>query len=205
MTENPTDKKVKKPNKRKRSCLIAIGVILFLIMLIFIVCLILALTVFKPKQPRTTVVSATVDGVAPRVSFPAVKIELNITVDLVILIENRNHASFKHGAGKTLLLYQGIQVGDADLDPGNIPARGNATLPARLTMQADRLASKMSNLVSDALSGEFVIETKSSIPGRITLLGFIKKHAVAKSDCQLTIGFPNLKVKSQVCKNKTKL
>ncbi|PRQ42625.1 putative Late embryogenesis abundant protein, LEA-14 [Rosa chinensis] len=202
MTETGTDNK---PNKRKRPCLIAIGVFLFLILLVFIICLILALTVFKAKQPRTSVVSASVDGVAQRLSFPAVKIELNITVDLVILIENRNHASFKHGTGKSLLLYRGAQVGDADLYPGDIPARANSTLPARLTMQAHRLASKMSNLVTDALSGEFVIETKSSIPGRITFLGFIKKHAVAESECQLTIGFPNLKVKSQVCKSKTKL
>ncbi|KAL6139060.1 hypothetical protein ACLB2K_064337 [Fragaria x ananassa] len=202
MTETPTDNK---PNKRNRPCLIAIGVVLFLILLMFIICLVLALTVFKPKQPRTTLVSATVDGVTPRVSFPAINIRLNITVGLVLLIENRNHASFKHGTGKSLLLYRGVQVGDADLFPGEIPARGNGTMSAKLTMQADRLASDLNNLVTDALSGEFVIEVKSSVPGRITFLGFIKKHAVAVSECELTVGVPNFKIKNQVCKNKTKL
>ncbi|XP_050379405.1 uncharacterized protein LOC126796703 [Argentina anserina] len=201
MTENPTENK---PNKRKRPCLIAIGVVLSLIFIIFIICLVLALTVFKPKQPRTSLVSATVDGVTPRVSFPAIKISLNITVDLVILIENPNHASFKHGTGKSLLLYKGVQVGDVDLYPGEIPARGNGTMQAKLTMQADRLTSNMNNLVSDALSGEFVVEISSRIPGRINFLGFIKKHVVAVSDCELTVGVPSFKVKNQVCKNKTK-
>ncbi|KAI5326151.1 hypothetical protein PRUPE_6G299100 [Prunus persica] len=203
MTENSDH--LTKPNKRKRSCLIAIGVVLFLILLLFIIALILALTVFKTKQPRTQILSASVDGVAPRISFPAVQIELNITLDLMILVENRNHASFKHGTGKTFLLYQGNQVGDADLYPGFIPARGNSTLPCRLTLQADRLANNMSNLISDVLGGEFVLETRTRIPGRVTLLGFIKKHAVAVSECQLTIGFPDMTVKRQVCKSKAKL
>lgn len=78
-------------------------------------------------------------------------------------------------------------------------------MSAKLTMQADRLASDMNNLVTDALGGEFVIEVKSSVPGRITFLGFIKKHAVAVSECELTVGVPNFKIKNQVCKNKTKL
>ncbi|PQQ09444.1 uncharacterized protein Pyn_21436 [Prunus yedoensis var. nudiflora] len=115
MTENSDH--LNKPNKRKRFCLIAIGVVLFLILLLFIIALILALTVFKTRQPRTQILSVSVDGVAPRISFPAVQIELNITLDLMILVENRNHASFKHGTGKTFLLYQGNQVGDADLYP----------------------------------------------------------------------------------------
>ncbi|KAL6278363.1 hypothetical protein ACE6H2_021964 [Prunus campanulata] len=203
MTENSDH--LNKPNKRKRFCLIAIGVVLFLILLLFIIALILALTVFKTRQPRTQILSASVDGVAPRISFPAVQIELNITLDLMILVENRNHASFKHGTGKTFLLYQGNQVGDADLYPGFIPARGNSTLPCRLTLQADRLANNMSNLISDVLGGEFVLETRTRIPGKVTFLGFIKKHAVAVSECQLTIGFPGMKVKRQVCKSKAKL
>lgn len=203
MTENSDH--LTKPNKRKRSCLIAIGVVLFLILLLFIIALILALTVFKTRQPITQILSASVDGVAPRISFPAVQIELNITLDLMILVENRNHASFKHGTGKTFLLYQGNQVGDADLYPGFIPSRGNSTLPCRLTLQADRLANNMSNLISDVLGGEFVLETRTRIPGRVTFLGFIKKHAVAVSECQLTIGFPDMKVKTQVCKSKAKL
>ncbi|KAB2630382.1 hypothetical protein D8674_007901 [Pyrus ussuriensis x Pyrus communis] len=202
MTENSNHNK---PNKRKRICLITIGVILFLNFLLFLIALILALTVFKSKQPKTEILSASVDGVAPRVSFPAVRIELNITVDLMINVQNRNYASFKHGAGKTLLLYQGTQVGDADLYPGNVPARGNATLPCRLTLQVDRVANDLSKLISDVLGGEIMLQTKTRIPGRITFLGFIKKHAVALSACQLTIGFPKMKVKRQDCKIKAKL
>ncbi|KAM1272215.1 uncharacterized protein LOC126617918 [Malus sylvestris] len=201
----PENSNHNQPNKRKRSCLIAISVIVFLIFLLFIIALILALTVFKPKQPKTEILSAFVDGVAPRITFPAVRVELNITLNITINVENQNHASFRHGEGKTLLLYQGTQVGNANLYPGNIPARGNATLPCRLTLQVDKLANDMSKLISDVVGGEIMVETKTRIPGRVTFLGFIKKHAVAISECQLTIGFPDMKVKRQDCKSKAKL
>jgi hypothetical protein len=194
-----------KQKKTKRRCRIAVGVTLLFIILIFIIALILALTVFKPKQPRTQILSSALDGVAPRVSFPALKIELNITLDLKLLVENKNHASFKHGAGMSYLLYRGKQVGEVQLSPGNIPAMGSSTLPCRLTLQADEFASDLSSLISDVLTGELVINTHTRIPGKVTFLGFIKKHAVALSDCQFTMDVIQMKIKTQVCKNKTKL
>lgn len=191
--------------KRKRRCRIAVGVTLLIIILVFLIALILALTVFKPKQPRTQVLSATLDGVAPRVSFPAIKIELNITLDLKLLVENKNHASFKHGAGTSYLLYRGKQVGEVQISPGNIRAMGSSTLPCRLTLEVDQFASDLSTLISDVLAGELVINTHTTIPGRVTFLGFIKKHAVALSDCQFTMDVVQMKIKSQVCKQNTKL
>lgn len=194
-----------KQNKRKRRCRIAVGVTLLFIILLFIIALILVLTVFKPKQPRTQVLSASLDGVAPRVSLPAVKIELNITLDLKLLVENKNHASFKYGGGMTYLLYKDKQVGEVQLPPGNIRATGSSTLPCRLTLQVDQFASDLSSLISDVLGGDLVINTHTRIPGKVTFLGFIKKHAVALSDCQITMDVLQMKIKSQVCKNKTKL
>ncbi|KAL5550348.1 hypothetical protein UlMin_000524 [Ulmus minor] len=209
MTENgnqsSNDDRMIKKKKRKRLCIFAIGAVLVLLLILFIIALILSLTVFKAKEPRTELLSATVDGVSPRVSFPAIRIELNITLDLKILVHNRNRASFKHGAGKSLLLYLGNQVGEAELYPGFIPARGSATLPCRLTIQVDELGSNVAGLISDVLDGELVLETKTRMPGRITFLGFIKKHAVAVSECQLTISITQMEVKSQVCKSKAKI
>ncbi|XP_015897785.3 uncharacterized protein LOC107431405 [Ziziphus jujuba] len=209
MTETTTNVEAlnidKKHKVRKRKCHIAVGVILLLIILLFIIALILALTVFKPKQPRTQLLSATLDGVAPRVSFPAIKIELNITLDLKLLVENKNHASFKHGAGTSSLLYKSKQVGEAQLSPGFIPAMGSSTLPCRLTLEVDKMASDLPTLISDVLGGELVVETHTRIPGRVKFLGFIKKHVVAVSRCQFTLSVKEMKIKSQVCKSKTKL
>ena len=190
--------------KRKRRCLMALGIPLILIFLLFIIILILALTVFKTKSPQTKLVSASLDGVAPRISLPAAQIELNITIDLKILVKNPNHFSFKHGQGKSYLLYQGNQVGEADIYPGKIPATGSTTLPYRLTLEADELASNMS-FITEVIGGQLVMQANTRIPGRINFLGIYKKHVDVVSECHLQIAVLNMNITDKACKDKTKL
>ncbi|RVW29779.1 hypothetical protein CK203_089359 [Vitis vinifera] len=140
----------------------------------------------------------------PRISFPVVRIQLNITLNLQILVENPNHASFKHGSGQSILLYQGEQVGDVEIYPGNIPGRRSTTIPSRLTLQVDKVASETLHLVQDILAGQLAMDTRTRIPGRVTFLGLIRKHVVAISDCHFVIAVPEMKVRSQECKERTK-
>ncbi|XP_027338941.1 uncharacterized protein LOC113852770 [Abrus precatorius] len=191
--------------KRRKVCVIASGVVCLLLVVLIIVILVLALTLLKPKEPRTQLVSAALEGIAPRVTFPAIDIQINVTLDLKIQVENRNHASFKHQEGKSVLLYEGKQVGETDIYPGLIPSRGSATLPCRLTLQADKLASNLTSFIGDLMGGELSMETVTRIPGRVSFLGFIKKHIVAKSNCKFTIRVPDFKIKDQVCKSKAKI
>lgn len=194
------------PNKKRRHCcVISTAIVLLLLVVLVTVSLVLALTVFKTKDPRTKLVSASLEGISPRVTFPAINIQLNVTLDLKILVENRNYAKFKHQEGTSFLLYEGKEVGETEIFPGLIPARGSATLPCRLTLQTDKLASNVTGLIGDLMGGEISMEAVTQVPGRVTFLGIIKKHIVAKSRCQFTFGFPDLKIKSQVCKNKAKL
>lgn len=202
MTEHNEEQVLLLRGRRRRCCLIATVVAILLLLAFFIIILILALTVFKTKQPITELQSAKIDGIAPRVTFPAVDIQLNLTLDLQILVKNRNRASFKHGSGKSLLLYRGKQVGVVDIDPGLIPARGSAVLPCRLALQVDELASNLGALIRDVLDGELVMETRTRIPGRVNLLGIFKKHIVATSECQFTVAVLAFKIQSQKCENK---
>lgn len=204
MTEHNEEQVLLLRRRRRRCCLIATGVAILLLLAFFIIILILALTVFKTKQPITELQSAKIDGIAPRVTFPAVDIQLNLTLDLQILVKNRNRASFKHGSGKSLLLYRDKQVGVVDIDPGLIPARGSAVLPCRLTLQVDEVASNLGALIRDVLDGELVMETHTRIPGRVNLLGIFKKHIVATSECQFTFSVLAFKIQSQKCKNKAR-
>ncbi|KAL6597394.1 hypothetical protein ACP70R_046834 [Stipagrostis hirtigluma subsp. patula] len=43
------------------------------------------------------------------------------------------------------------------------------------------------------------------VPGKVTILGVFKRHAVAYSDCKLVFGVAELKVRSQECNGRTKL
>ncbi|OMO59902.1 Late embryogenesis abundant protein, LEA-14 [Corchorus capsularis] len=194
--------------QRRRRCLRACCLVsVIFVLLISIVILILALTVFKVRQPKATVVSAKLDGVTPRISFPVINIQLNVSLDLQLNVENKNHASFKHGSGKSLVSYQGNQIGEADIPPGFIPAMGSTTVSCKLTLDVDEMASKtdLKGFIDDVLSGTLVVETRTRIPGRVNFLKIFKKHAVAISDCKITIAVLALKIQSQECKSKTKL
>ncbi|XP_014497309.1 uncharacterized protein LOC106758830 [Vigna radiata var. radiata] len=191
--------------KRRRVCVMVTGAVLLLLIVVVIVAIILAFTLFKTKEPRTQLVSATLEGISPRVSFPAIDIKINVTLDLKVQVENRNRASFKHDGGKSVLLYKGKEVGETDIYPGLIPSRGSAILPCRLTLQADELASNLTSFLGDVIGGDISMDTVTRIPGRVTFLGFIKKHIVAKSYCQFTVSFPDFKITNQNCKSKAKL
>ncbi|KAE9622322.1 hypothetical protein Lal_00036986 [Lupinus albus] len=191
--------------KRRRGCVICIGMVMLLLIMILIISLILAFTLFKTKEPKTKLVSATFQGIAPRISLPVIDIQLNVTLDLKILVENPNRASFKHEEGKSVLLYKGNEVGETKIYKGYIPAKGSATLPCRLTLEADELASNVTTLIGDLMRGQLTVDAITRIPGKVTLLGFIKKHIIANSYCQFTFGIPDLKIESQICKTKTKL
>lgn len=195
-----------RPKRRRgRRCLLVIGAVLLLLIVLLVVGLVLALTVFKTKDPTTRLVSATLDGVASTLSFPAIQLHLNLTLDLNLLVHNPNHASFKHGQGMSILYYKGNQVGETDIYAGLIPAKGSATLLCRLTLQVDRLASKITSLIEDVMDGQLSLESSTRIPGRVSFLGFIKKHVVALSECQFTFGVPDMKIRTQTCKSRTKL
>ncbi|XP_058075787.1 uncharacterized protein LOC131224275 [Magnolia sinica] len=208
MTETGNGPSAPKPPQARRRynrcCVVTVSVALVLLTL-FIIGLILALTVFKAKDPQTTLISAMVSGVAPRVTIPAVSIQLNITLELVLRVDNPNHASFRHGTGKTLIYYCGVEVGDADLAPGRIPAKGSEEVRSRLTVEADKFAADIMKLIGDVMAGEVGIDTRTTVPGRVTFLGIFKRHAVALVECHVAIGFPDLKIRRQDCKHQTKL
>lgn len=191
-------------SSRRRCCFIAFGVFIFLLLL-FVVVLVLALTVFKRRDPETQLLSATLDGISPRITFPTIQVQLNITLNLVLLLKNRNHVTFSHGPGQSILIYRGRQVGEADLPPGTVPAMQSSKVTSKLVLQMEKMAADMGNVVSDVLAGKIVMSSQTTIPGRITALKIIKKHVVTTSECQFTIGIPSMKIQSQECKYKTKL
>ncbi|MED6170585.1 hypothetical protein PIB30_032491 [Stylosanthes scabra] len=209
MTENTSSSEQhvvvvsQKKMKKKRNCLIFIAVTMALVVVLAITIIILAFTLFKTKDPKTEIVSATLEGISPKITFPAINIQLNITLDLKIRIQNKNHASFKHQEGTSVLLYKGIEVGQTDLFPGLIPSMGSETLRSRLTLEADKVVShNVTGFVADLMAGEITMNTFTVIPGRVSFLGFIKKHIVAKNNCEFTIAVPDFKIQNQVCKTK---
>lgn len=200
----PTDPK-HRLRRRRRRCICCL-VCLLVVLLLAAAAVALALTIFKVRDPSTDLVSVRVEGVSPRITLPAVGIELNITLDLAVLVHNPNYAAFAHNAdGRTRLLYRSAQIGDAAVAPGRIPARGSETVHLATALEVDRIMTELGPLIRDVLAGSVAIDAETRLPGRVTVLGFVKLHAVAISRCHVVLAVSNLTVSSQDCTHSTRL
>jgi hypothetical protein len=194
--------------RRRRGCLCC-ACLLVTLVLLAVLLLILFLTVLRVRDPTTRLVSTQLVGVAPRLTFPALSIQLNVTLLLTVSVHNPNPASFSfRSGGHTDLTYRGVHVGDAEIDPGRVPSKGDADVKLALTLQADQFVSSadaMAKLISDVEAGSLPLEASTRIPGRVAVFGVFKRHAVAYSDCSFVFGIAELGVRSQQCSDHTKL
>ncbi|KAM3274015.1 hypothetical protein ACQJBY_043284 [Aegilops geniculata] len=191
--------------RRRRGCLCCACLAATLV-LVAVVLLILFLTVLRVRDPTTRLVSTRLIGVAPRLTFPALNIQLNVTLLITVSVHNPNPASFSFpSGGHTDLTYRGAHVGDAEIDPGRVPSKGDADVKLALTLQADRFAGDLAQLVADVEAGSLPLEASTRIPGRVAVFGVFKRHAVAYSDCSFVFGVAELGVRSQECRDHTKL
>lgn len=191
--------------RRRRGCLCCACLAVTLV-LIAVVLLILFLTVLRVRDPTTRLVSTRLIGVAPRLTFPTLSIQLNVTLLLTVSVHNPNPASFSFpSGGHTDLTYRGAHVGDAEIDPGRVPSKGDADVRLALTLQADRFAGDLPQLIADVEAGSLPLEASTRIPGRVAVFGVFKRHAVAYSDCSFVFGVAELGVRSQECRDHTKL
>lgn len=187
--------------KRRRCCCCAAVAVLLLVVLII---LILALTVFKVKHPTTAVVSTSVEGFATTISFPQLRLQLNITLYTQLQVHNPNLASFRHDKGSSILFFHGLPIGEAEIMPGLIPADGSEIFGTRVTIDADRLITDLA-FIGEVISGEINIESRSTIPGRVAILGVFHRHIVSSAICQIAISVRNVKIDSQKCIFDTKI
>ncbi|KAL6622718.1 hypothetical protein ACP70R_032597 [Stipagrostis hirtigluma subsp. patula] len=175
---------------RRRCLCICLLVTLAVLLALAVTVLVLSLTVLRVRDPTTRLVSTRLAGVAARLTFPAVSIQLNVTLLLTVAVHNPNPASFSYMFGHTTPISH---------------TAAPRWVRLALTVQADRLAADISQLVADVESGAVPMEASTRIPGRVTILGIFKRHAVAYSDCKFVLGVPELKVRSQECQDHTKL
>ncbi|KAF9684898.1 hypothetical protein SADUNF_Sadunf04G0166500 [Salix dunnii] len=81
--------KAESPKKHKRRN-ICLGVTAAVILFIFLLLLILGLTVFKPKQPTTTVDSTSIRDLKVSFDMARLRVDVNLSLDVDLSIKNPN-------------------------------------------------------------------------------------------------------------------
>ncbi|PKA66974.1 hypothetical protein AXF42_Ash004464 [Apostasia shenzhenica] len=184
----------------RRCALTSVAIILCIALLLVI----LGLTVFRIRSATTTVNAVNLNGLHAGIDIFHLNVDLNVTLDIDLTAHNPNVASFRYGEGSAELFYRGAQIGEAGIPPGEIDAGGSVRMNVTVTIFTDRLIGDPA-AYTDLLAGSMVFQTSTMIPGRVTLLGFLKHDVVTYSSCDLTVDVGSRTVDHSECRYRTKI
>jgi hypothetical protein len=130
---------------RKRRCAIwCCGCCATTVVLLGIVVLVLALTVFKVKDPVLTMNSVTLEGVDGDLGTEERHpVSVNATLSADISIKNPNVASFRFARSETDFYYAGETVGVAYAPDGEVGADRTVRMNVTLDVLADRITPRI--------------------------------------------------------------
>ncbi|KAK6918889.1 Late embryogenesis abundant protein, LEA_2 subgroup [Dillenia turbinata] len=163
-----------------RRCLkVCCGVTLLIVLTLVLVSVILAFTVFKIRDPIITVNSLGDPeiGLGPE--------GLNVTLNLLVTVENRNYGSFKFVDSISYVDYHGDIVAHLPLKGGVVPARGKHFITTTAEVFSDRLLNNP-HFLRDFAAGNLNMTSSATLPGKATILTF-KVDAKAISSCDISI------------------
>ncbi|KAK9267495.1 hypothetical protein L1049_009923 [Liquidambar formosana] len=167
----------------RRGLKICCGVTAILFIIILVVVIVLSLTIFKPKQPKITTQSVTLEH-AKLVIFPVVK--LNVTLGIALTIDNRNYGGFKYEDSTSYVSYRGTVVAEAPIEHDRIPARGKLNVSTSVEIVGDKLILDP-QFKQDCDSGIVNFTSSTILHGKVILLNFWKKKATTYSACNISI------------------
>ncbi|KAJ1254718.1 hypothetical protein BS78_K336100 [Paspalum vaginatum] len=189
--------------RRRRRCACAcLLATLGAALLVGVTLLVLFLTVLRIRDPTTRLVSSRLVAFTPG---PGPQFQFNLTMLLTVDVHNPNAASFSYASGAAQLWYRGVLAGVAALEPGSIPSRGDGTMELEMTVLSSSFGDELPQLVKDMEAGAVPLDANARVPGKVAIFRVIKLRAVAYSDCHVIFGVPEMKVRSQVCRDHTKL
>ncbi|KAI8551901.1 hypothetical protein RHMOL_Rhmol06G0223100 [Rhododendron molle] len=136
----------------------------FVLLIVFtIVCVTLYFTMFKPKQPQVTAHPVSLENIEVQI-FPA--FSLNVTIGLVVTINNRNYGSFKYQNSTSYINYHGTNIAEVPIEGETVPARRKLNLSTYANVAADKLITN-SHFLSDLIAGSFNLTSTATLHGMV--------------------------------------
>ncbi|OVA16181.1 Late embryogenesis abundant protein [Macleaya cordata] len=133
--------------------------------------------------------------------FPVLR--LNVTLALVVTINNRNYASFKYKNTTTYVTYRGNVVAEAPIESDDIRARSKHNISTSVEIFADKLVLDPHFWI-DLSVGSLNFTTSTTLEGKVNLFKILKLHATTSSTCDISL-FVKSQTVDSICNSKTKL
>lgn len=189
--------------QRRRRCVKCCGCCGVTTIIIGIVILILALTVFKVKDPTIRINSIRFEGLSALTSSSNLQTNMNITVSADLSIKNPNAVSFKFKAATATLIYSDRVIAEASLPRGSARARRTFRMNVNIEVMVEKLVG-IPRLTSDLIARELPVSMITNINGKVNL-GVIKKSVGIRMNCDLVVDLQRQEVKDLDCDRKVSL
>ncbi|CAK9142740.1 unnamed protein product [Ilex paraguariensis] len=184
----------------RKSLAICCGVTTAVLTILVIVCVILLLTVFKPKRPHVTAHPASLENIQFQLD-PS--LSLNATLGLVVTIHNRNYGSFKYQNTTSTIDYHGITVADVPIEGDKVPARGTLNISRFENFTADKLILSP-YFWDDLRAGSFNLTSTATLHGKVCVFEVFKVGATVFTTCDISVFIQPPNVESK-CNSYVKL
>ncbi|QCD91864.1 Late embryogenesis abundant protein [Vigna unguiculata] len=181
-----------------KGCKICCVSAILLVILLVVVVVVLFFTVFKPKDPDITLQSVKLEGF--KLELPTFK--LNLSLGVVVTVENPNHGSFTYQNSTAHLYHRGTLVAQAPLHEDTIPARHDHNITTSLSVFAD--ISELKDLSTDYSRGVINLTSTVTLFGKVKVLNLLKMKATSYSTCYLSLFIPHQSIDS-MCNSEIKL
>ncbi|KAI3698111.1 hypothetical protein L6452_31223 [Arctium lappa] len=185
--------------KSRRLLKIICAVTAILLIIIIITAVTLYYTLFKPKQPKITTQSVTLDSFSQNLGDIT---DLNVTLGILVTINNPNYGGFKYGNSTTYLTYRGDLVAEAPITEDSIPARGRHDVSMTVLVIGKRLITNP-DFSKDLGTKVLNFTSTTTLKGKAIVLKVFKKKATTYSSCDISINI-HYNNATSVCKSKVK-
>nr|XP_043611576.1 uncharacterized protein LOC122583218 [Erigeron canadensis] len=169
--------------KARRPLIICCAVTLCILIIIIVTAIILYFTLFKPKQPKITTQSVTLDSFSTNL-FDIV--DTNVSLGITVTIDNPNYGGFKYGDSMSYVTYRGDVVAEAPVTKDTIPARGQHNVSTVVLVVGKSLVTNP-NFGLDLLNNTLIFTSNTTLTGKAIVLKMFKKKATTYSICDITL------------------
>lgn len=180
------------------------GSCLIVVVVVTIVVVVVVLTVFKVKDPTITVNSTTLQNITFSLSLPSLTPTLDLALRINVTVHNPNQASFRYTNSTNLLMYHGLNIGEAPIPAGSIGADADEVIILVLVVKAAEFL-KSSNFASDVLADQIPMQSVTTVSGRVNAFSIYKHHASSTATCDMVLSITNDTLSSFQCHYKVKI
>ncbi|KAM7506228.1 hypothetical protein LguiB_005132 [Lonicera macranthoides] len=171
-----------KGSKVPKCLKICCGITALIIIIILVVSIALYFTILKPKEPKITTQSVFLEDI----KLVPLPFHLNVTLGLVVTINNRNYGSFRYKNSTAYVTYRGTLAAEAPIKEDTIPARGKLDVGTTVVIEGEKLVLNPT-FWTDYFSGCLNFTSSTTLHGKATMLKFLKIKATTFSTCDISV------------------